>query len=447
MGFKFDPSSSALIGGEVTAISEQTLLGIQTVISRGFTESIPVRNLAKMLESSVGMTNRQVQGMMNFNAGMVKAGTSQVVINRELVKYSARKVRERSRMIARTETMKVLNRGQRSALQQAKAQGHLPASSLRIWILADDDKLCPICEPLEDETVPLDSDFELGDPPLHPNCRCTFGFTQKPKAQRRMVASSGANRKVALKTSAQQVSNQIGGKSITEFKDLDELSTTLAKELKADVSRYEFHSLNAELKQFKAAASFEPSSRTIFMDARQSKAIQAAIDSGKLSAKEIRGLQNLVHETHHAASTVARTILEDTHFMSLTMEEGLVESKAQAFMRKTFGKAVTHPNYQPMVNAMEFLETQSTGFIDDAFAAATTESRVAAMESAVDKWLTSLNPETVFRTAKGNPRSAASLLKNLTPNLKFELAKNGGAISAQSGNPEGLYNIIQKVLK
>ncbi len=449
MAFKFDSSSTTLIGQEIQGISDETLGGIQSLVSRGFREQIPVKNIAKMLQNSVGLTSRATQGMLNFRASMIKSGTSASVIDRALVKYSQRKVRERARLIARTETMKVLNIGQRSALRQARSRNLLPEDGLKVWILANDEKLCPVCSPFENETIGIDEEFEQGDPPLHPACRCTFGFKQKPNEQMRMVASSGANKKVALVgSSKQQIANQtIGGRALTEFDDMDDLARALEKEIGSDVNKFEFFSANAELKEFRAAASFDPSTRNIFVDSKQSKAIQAALDGKKLGSKEIRGLQNLVHETHHAGSTVAKTILEDgQHFMSLTLEEGLVESKAQAFMRKTFGKSVTHPNYQPLVNAMEFLESTTSGFIDTAYTAVSTESRVKMMEAAVDKWLSSLNPGLTFKTANGNSRSAASLLNNLTTNAKFALAQEGEAISRHRGNAEGLYNAIKKAL-
>lgn len=39
------------------------------------------------------------------------------------------------------------------------------------WIVAQDNE-CDECSALDGKTVPLDEEFEDGDPPLHPNCRC-----------------------------------------------------------------------------------------------------------------------------------------------------------------------------------------------------------------------------------------------------------------------------------
>lgn len=73
----------------------------------------------------------------------------------------------RALMIARTE------------LATAHVQGNLEGwresgvVSMKQWIVADAD-VCDICDPMDEEEVPLDEAFSSGDdgPPLHPNCRC-----------------------------------------------------------------------------------------------------------------------------------------------------------------------------------------------------------------------------------------------------------------------------------
>jgi SPP1 gp7 family putative phage head morphogenesis protein len=39
------------------------------------------------------------------------------------------------------------------------------------WIVADAGE-CDLCQAYAGTIVPLDEEFEEGDPPLHPNCRC-----------------------------------------------------------------------------------------------------------------------------------------------------------------------------------------------------------------------------------------------------------------------------------
>lgn len=92
----------------------------------------------------------------------------------------------RAETIARTETMKASNVGQQQAWDQAVEQGLLLGTEQQEWITTPDDKLCPICESLDGQTVGLDESFsddsgdEYDGPPAHPNCRCTVGLSLEP---------------------------------------------------------------------------------------------------------------------------------------------------------------------------------------------------------------------------------------------------------------------------
>lgn len=88
---------------------------------------------------------------------------------------------DRAEEIARTETMRASNEGQQALWDQAVDDGLLTGTEEQVWIVTPDDRLCPICEPLEDERAPLDGTFtvdgeEIDGPPAHPNCRCVLGL-------------------------------------------------------------------------------------------------------------------------------------------------------------------------------------------------------------------------------------------------------------------------------
>lgn len=88
----------------------------------------------------------------------------------------------RATLIARHETMAAVSEGQREAWEQAVDEGLLTGDERRIWIITPDDKLCPICEGLEDKTADLNGMYEGDDgetyegPPAHVACRCTEGL-------------------------------------------------------------------------------------------------------------------------------------------------------------------------------------------------------------------------------------------------------------------------------
>lgn len=87
----------------------------------------------------------------------------------------------RAETIARTETMEAANEGQLELWDQAVEEGLLTGKEKVVWIVTPDDRLCPICEPLDGETTELGGTFdvdgeEIDGPPAHPNCRCTTGL-------------------------------------------------------------------------------------------------------------------------------------------------------------------------------------------------------------------------------------------------------------------------------
>lgn len=85
---------------------------------------------------------------------------------------------DRADVIARTETMRASNEGQAQAWSQAVDTGLLTGTEQQEWITTPDDRLCPICAPLDGVKVALSENFapDLEAPPAHPNCRCTTGL-------------------------------------------------------------------------------------------------------------------------------------------------------------------------------------------------------------------------------------------------------------------------------
>lgn len=87
----------------------------------------------------------------------------------------------RAELIARTETATAANEGLMALWDQAVTNGYLKPTSKKEWIVTPDDKLCPICEPLDGEQVGLDEEFDvdgelMDGPPAHPNCRCVVAL-------------------------------------------------------------------------------------------------------------------------------------------------------------------------------------------------------------------------------------------------------------------------------
>jgi hypothetical protein len=92
--------------------------------------------------------------------------------------------------IARTEILAAQNIGQLLSWYQAADQGFVDLSRAeKEWVAGPSGwkniDVCPICEDLEGQRVPVTGVFTNGEicPPAHPNCRCTMNLIALPEAE------------------------------------------------------------------------------------------------------------------------------------------------------------------------------------------------------------------------------------------------------------------------
>lgn len=185
--FSFDGANTAAqraaerqAASMVTLISEETRAAIRALIVRAISEGIPPYEAARMIRAMVGMNAQQALAAMNYREQLIDSGLSLDRIDLLLERYIAKKVRQRADLIARTEIMDALNDGALEGWKQARADGLLGAGATKEVIVTPDERLCPVCEPLDGQEQPLDKPFLTADgefmmPPFHPACRCTAG--------------------------------------------------------------------------------------------------------------------------------------------------------------------------------------------------------------------------------------------------------------------------------
>lgn len=162
----------------VTRISTETRDAIRTAIVRSLREGIPPYDAARVIRNMVGMNAQQAQAAMNYRQGLIDLGVDIQKVGVLTDRYIAKKIRERSVTIARTEIMDSLNEGVRESYRQAKAEGLLGDDAQKEWITTPDEITCQTCGPMDGVKVDLDEDFETPDGPMsgpiaHPNCRCS----------------------------------------------------------------------------------------------------------------------------------------------------------------------------------------------------------------------------------------------------------------------------------
>ncbi len=191
MPFKFDdsPSATQVIAKKVTNIGEDLRKDIRGIVTDSFTEGgrfdpitgdaitgFGTRTTAKRLKNIIGLTKPQENALRRFETGLFRSGIKPRRLKKLRDNWIAKRLRTRSRTIARTESMDVLNRGVNKAWRQGINSGEIPEGMLKVWILSPDELICPICSGMQGKTVPANKEFSIGDPPAHPNCRCTIGL-------------------------------------------------------------------------------------------------------------------------------------------------------------------------------------------------------------------------------------------------------------------------------
>lgn len=162
-------------------VDAQTRQAIRQIIVRMFSDGVSPQEAAKMLKSMVGLNPRYALAVDNLRRSLTEQGRDLADVAQKVGDYAERLERSRATTIARTEAMSAQNAGQHILWQDAQNQGLLDADVQREWLVADDERLCPICEPVPGYgPVGLNESFRLGDgstilnPPAHPNCRCAM---------------------------------------------------------------------------------------------------------------------------------------------------------------------------------------------------------------------------------------------------------------------------------
>lgn len=158
----------------VVDVTTEARAAIRAVVTQGFEAGVSPSETARLIRSSIGLTERDAGAVMKRHTSLLADGMDGAKAAKKAEAYANKLLNSRAQTIARTETMKASNEGQEQLWAQARSKGLLDSNARKVWIAFDP---CPICAPLDGETVGIDEDFSIGtDPPAHPNCRCTIGL-------------------------------------------------------------------------------------------------------------------------------------------------------------------------------------------------------------------------------------------------------------------------------
>lgn len=157
--------SSALI----TEIMPDTRAAIRSIVADGIREGRAPRVIAKEIRDRVGLRTDQLETLAKFKA----EGRTDSQVERRAKQL----LKQRSELIARTETMRSSNAGLREMWYQAVDKDLLPSDVKREWIATEDERTRDEHADLDGEQVGLNEGFSLGyEPGEEPACRCSQGI-------------------------------------------------------------------------------------------------------------------------------------------------------------------------------------------------------------------------------------------------------------------------------
>lgn len=123
----------------------------------------------RALESLKGVTAAMASEMNRILAQGMIDGKGPAAIAREMAQKISQLTRARAFLIARTEIIHAHAEGQLDAFEKL---GVLELGIRAEWVTAGDDRVCPLCAPLEGKTFTVKE--ARGMIPRHPNCRCSW---------------------------------------------------------------------------------------------------------------------------------------------------------------------------------------------------------------------------------------------------------------------------------
>lgn len=128
--------------------------------------------LALQVRGLYGLDPRSMNGAINFLSRDVKPR------NQTLIDLSTQLLSGRAKIIGDVQSFTALNFGRQLTYMEAQDAGLLPKSARKVWVTAIDERVCPVCRPMDGRSVGLTDFFHVAKtrimvPPVHPNCRCT----------------------------------------------------------------------------------------------------------------------------------------------------------------------------------------------------------------------------------------------------------------------------------
>ena len=172
----------------VTEMNRQSILGLRRALLVASDKGLNLQQTAQHILPLVGLREVQVDTVAAYREALTAQELTEEAINRRVTKRALELRKDRTRVIARTESMFAIHGGLRDSWAELQNRGVLEAEDEVQWYTSEDEVTCDICKPMDLQTRGLNDEMwvnsdgdtlvdwegnSVADPPAHPNCRCT----------------------------------------------------------------------------------------------------------------------------------------------------------------------------------------------------------------------------------------------------------------------------------
>jgi hypothetical protein len=149
----------------ITEVMDEQKAVVSAVIAQSQTGALTWQEAAARIKQTIGLTERQATALERYRQEVTAEGRASAQVSRMVEKYRKQLLTARATLIARHETLTATNEGRLQAMREAIRQGGMPMNrTVRKWITAHDERVCPICGPMDGEEVRADSPWSVEIP-------------------------------------------------------------------------------------------------------------------------------------------------------------------------------------------------------------------------------------------------------------------------------------------
>ncbi|MCK5444275.1 MAG: hypothetical protein KAI73_01550 [Rhodospirillaceae bacterium] len=181
-----EPLSTARVAAAVerrgasllVALTDNQRRAVSTILNHHIAiDPYSQRQLAQVLRPALGLTPKMAERVNTVRGALLEAGATPGQIEKRLTKLTNGMLKNRAKVVARTELASAYNAGAQLAIEDGVKEGAFDGDLVKEWRTQPAGVDCKICKPLNKQRANLNEDFSSGGfsgphPPGHPNCRC-----------------------------------------------------------------------------------------------------------------------------------------------------------------------------------------------------------------------------------------------------------------------------------